>query len=177
MGRQVNFCMHPDEEETFLTFLETIPSLKILLSHTSDENLIINVRDLNQFPHSQVYIFNEAWGIEPAYVMKTEIMKYSISSKQLEYIGEHAYSVGNVFNGPMIEYNRCIINKDGKLTSGRIWAEMYRIEEDQFVDKDEDFIKLYEKITSWLKKNMRLEKDGQYYLSPKAEKWFAKRNP
>ena len=151
MGRQINFYMDYKVEKEFQEFI--LKQGLIIVSKRIDQEMIIN--DIS-YKKNKIYIMQEK-GIE-----NLKIREYDDGRK---FINENISCV--------IEYSRTIIRKDmKKIFRGRIYViAVYFNENEEIVHKDEEFLKIYEKLVRWIKKNCPMTKfvqdgyDEKEYMS------------
>lgn len=90
------------------------------------------------------------------------------------YIKEQKNYYIDLIESEVIEFSRCGLKKDGHLLEGRIYVNTsYTIQDSfgqaQWVNKSGDFIKWYEEIARWLRKNYW--KYGSIYISKRVLNW------
>jgi hypothetical protein len=165
MGRQVEFYMLPDDEREFVTYVQN-DTEALIISRLNLENTPA-VLDLlgEELPawHSQVFLWR------PGYPLFTD---YRIM-KAGPFEGRGVYFV-NRFDSPVIEFSRSLFPPGStRLSRGRIWADMYRLEGGQLVHKGEEFEKWYDTIAAWIRRRYRKIGTKPYtYMGPRAYKWY-----
>lgn len=174
MGKQLRFCIHPNDEDSFLDYLASKSTLRIIKGLSEDQNMIQDIWAVKQYSSFEyLYIMDTTLGIEPSFIELIEKKDFDISTGKYINNGQFYYRLLNVSEGPLIEYDRSFINKIGLLKDGRIWAEMKYYSCGQYVMKDEKFMNLYIDIANWLKKNLQYNPEYKIYLSAKAVDWYA----
>jgi hypothetical protein len=171
MGRQVNFYMHPAEEELFLTFVLQRPTVKLLslVSYTPDFS--VNLSDLRHSEEfRQLLLWDSQLDLDSKYISEGYSKAYDENSGYYVSTGKKLYIIHST-SAPVIEYSRSFINIDNKLTSGRIWADMYTDTEFGIRLKDERFIHWYDEIAKWLRRNLSRDNELNAYVSEKAKEW------
>jgi hypothetical protein len=96
-------------------------------------------------------------------VYSEEIMDYVDTGEQFYWIDMAA---------PLIEFTSSFIREGGILVQGRIWADMYRLEGNEFVYKGDDFKIFYETLAKWIRKNYKRVKGIDGYFGKEALAWY-----
>jgi hypothetical protein len=88
--------------------------------------------------------------------------------------GETYYRISDGDAAPLIEYIHSKIVPSGTLTRGRVWADMYGLNDDKtkLVYKGDAFEKWYEGMARWLRRNLIRVKGVQGYFGKQALEWF-----
>ncbi len=154
MGRQVNFFMHPEDENVFLDFLKTTGDVayiplpqKSMHLQTSDKITPRNHPDC----WLRVYLLLKTYS--------DDVIMEEVKSQRYWLIDEFS---------PVIQFRRCFF--DGKiLRRGRLYfVTSYYDEQGEKVSLPEPFLKWGARILSWIRKNyIKVTKDS-YYTSPSA---------
>lgn len=72
-------------------------------------------------------------------------------------------------NSPVIFFQRSVVNEDGELVAGRLWAELDITPQTGRRDAGPDrFRRLYLEIEEWVKKTFRRGDPKDFYVGPKA---------
>lgn len=138
MGRQINFYMDRKTEEEFQEFI--LGQGLIIVSEFVDNEMIVND------------IFYKKYKI---YIMRSKDID-NLNVRKLKdgrcHIDENVSCV--------IEYSNTIIEKEiKKIFCGRIYViAVYFNENEEKVYKDEEFLKIYDKLVRWIKKNCPMTK-------------------
>jgi len=177
MGKQVRFYMLPEDEAMFLDFvLESGPVeiiqvrtiqraiLKLERSYLQGHDLVEPVFWNTMFPLSETY-FEEVRPLE----FDPVLLDYVNSGKIFYYLDKNS--------APVIEFDRCkqVTEEDGDvmvLTKGRIWADMYRLENDAMVYKGEAFENWYDRVAKWIRTRFRRIRHYDGYFGPAANKYL-----
>jgi hypothetical protein len=157
MGKQVNFYMNEDDEHAFFNFLRSTGELRIF-SYTSNS---ATPNELFELP-SRETLFWACQFLQNASTSSDPIMKF---------IKTQSYYIPDVAESELIEFSRSFVD-EGRLVRGRIWAEMNRYDSSIIVRKPQNFLKWYERIASWIKRNSTRNSCGDYIL-PGAAKFAA----
>jgi hypothetical protein len=175
MGKQVRFYMLPDDERDFLDFVFQRPSVKLLLPVSETRDLFIKRADLEDAPGlPQVYLWDPAINFEINKIEKIHYKEYDENLGIYTETGKAYFTLTEFSSAPIIVYSRSYINCDAKLTEGRIWAELNRIDRDKMVPKEQEFISWYEEIAHWLRQNLKRVKELNAYVSRRALEWSNK---
>ena len=175
MGRQVRFYMLPEEECEFLDFACKEPYIKILRNVSSTKNFLIDRTELEKEKSLyQVFLWDSRSPFLPEYVNQCKSRNTIVENGVERDVFKTIYRF-NTSNPDIIELFRPWINSEGKLKQARIWADMYRVEGDHLVTKDQRFISWYEEIAGWLRKRLTNNKQLDAYLSKKAYEWWRDR--
>ena len=140
MGRQVNFFLHPDDQQEFDTFLKTFDDL-ILISyyHHSDKlNLISDtiVRDFIS-EGTRVYLARQS----------------DLSKITLNYIAPQKYWLVNS-HSPTLDFDRSIF-RENTIQSGRLYFQPKFVKDMQWVDQPADFVKWSDNIIKAARKKLK----------------------
>ncbi|MDD3303772.1 MAG: hypothetical protein PHP54_02530 [Clostridia bacterium] len=148
MGRQINFYMDSETEERFGQFVFE-NELSILYEDKKD---ILWVNDITYGERKLFFVPQN--NISKVYTRKIE----------------NDLIILNIWNSYVIEYVRThSFSKEKKIYRGRIYViPDYFDENEQRVYKDESFLKLYERLTRWIKKNCPMTKYVQDNYNEKA---------
>lgn len=174
MGRQVNFFMLPEDEINYLTFLFGDPNV-VFVNTTSDAHeprFISTIESFIDNNKTQTLIYNQQFAIRPEIIRAYFMTVYNSETGTYTETNEVRFNVDQI-NGPFIEYSRCK-QKQNILYAGRIWAEMYYLQQGKFIHKGNDFVNWYELIARWLRKNLHKIKEVAGYIGPEAMKRYLK---
>ena len=172
MGRQVRFYMLPEEEHEFLDFACKEPYVKILRDVSSTKDFIIDRTELEKERNFHlVFLWDSRSPFLPEYVHQCK-SRSTILEKGVERDIFKTIFRFDTSNPDVIELSRPCFNSKGKLIQARLWADMYRVEGDHFVPKDQRFISWYEQIAAWLRKRLTNNKQLDAYISKNAYDWW-----
>jgi hypothetical protein len=174
MGKQVRFYALPKDEMMFLEFVRSIPE---------------TYRVSSKSPNSSIVSFNLPWSTEspePVFrqyylgkgnikTLKPFIRKGSkivYSEEKMDYVetGEQFFWID--MNAPLIEFSSSFFRDDERLAQGRIWADFYRLEKNEFVHKGDTFETFYETLAIWIRKNFKRVKGIDGYFGKDALAWY-----
>ena len=143
MGRQINFYMDRKTEEKFQEFI--LKNDLLIMYKNMEKNRIIYTNNMDD-EKFQLY-----------FVPK----KYS--SKIFTKTLSNGVICLNIDSSYVIEYMKTDIRKKNKkIFIGRIYViAVYFNEKEEIVHKDEEFLKIYEKLVRWVKKNCPMTKFAQ----------------
>ena len=142
MGRQINFYMAPNDEKTFLDYVLSTGNVAII-GQPSPTNQPRILKDFNPTVRDEtlwltVYLWNQD----------------TTPQVFLRAVETQGYYVVNFFKSEVVEWGRCYLDMEKKiLRRGRIWMEAYDLEGDQFIKKSEAFIRWFERLQRWVRKN------------------------
>ncbi len=160
MGKQVNFWMLPEDEDTFLKFLRQDPN-NTLVRYYSDKAIdVISFDVVQTLNELAVFIWNTSFPSLEGFV-----------EKNTDRQGQVFFGI-DVWRAPVIEYSRSTFTTDNRLLRGRIWAEMYPLIGQEFIHKGTEFEKWYDSIARWLRRNLIRVKELYAYMGPEALQWY-----
>lgn len=175
MGRQVRFYMLPEDERMFLQFVCREPTVVLLECISSKPELQVIANPLDSLQPTtkmkKILLWNTIFPIEQNDIQILRMRKYDEEQGVYVETGEVRYSI-DVLNAHVIEYIPSFIRDDGQLVQGRIWAEMYRLENDKLVYKGTNFESWYDQVARWLRRNFKRAKDIDGYFGPQALEWY-----
>ena len=153
MGRKINFYMDSKTEKEFQEFI--LKNDLLIMHENKEKNCMIytNNMDAEKF---QLYFVPKKYS--------SKIFTKTLSSGVI-YL--------NIDSSYVIEYRKTDIRKKNKkIFRGRIYViAVYFNENEEIVHKDEEFLKIYEKLVRWIKKNCPMTKfvqdgyDEKEYMS------------
>ena len=144
MGRQIQFVMSNDDERKFVEFIFSNEGSRILAyRHPMGSVVYYGESDIKfgDLGNLQLWIWRTDLSPEPT---------YNVFSKQ-------KFRTINSIKSEVIQFTRSF-ERNGILKPGRLWADLNK------ETKGSDFIKWYEKLVRWVKKNAVLSSDGHYVL-------------
>ncbi len=167
MGKQVNFYTLEEDEQEFVEFVLSDRKTVILGAGSFQE--MPPILDRLPVEHSPLIWRNKVFFWRPDYPLFTDygVMKAGPLQGQGVYFVDGSKS-------SVIEFDRNLLFPDeNMLTRGRIWADMRRLEGNEFVYKGEEFEAWYDSIAKWLRKRYRKVEPGSYFrISPRAYAWY-----
>ena len=176
MGKQVRFYMLPQDEYCFLQFICSKPNV-VAMRPVYDEpevGILSDCYSVKSHPSERVILYwNTSFEMKPEFVKHLRRKKYSEEIADFLETGEEYYKV-DTFNAPVIEHSRSFIRSDGRLSKGRIWAEMRQIENEKFVYKGKEFEEWYDQVAYWIRRNFTSVKDLDAYVGTEALYWLNK---
>lgn len=176
MGKQVRFYMLPEDERMFLEFVCQDPNAVLLAPRMPGpelrviENAFASVEQRTQM--TLMLLWNRVFPIKEQDVRENRLKEYKKEIDAWVETGEIDYSVDKL-QAPVIEYIApFFLGSSGKLTQGRLWAEMYRLEENTLVYKGEGFESWYDRIARWLRRNFKRVQGMDGYFGPHVLEWY-----
>lgn len=171
MGKQIRFYILPEDEQHFLDFVFQKPTVRLLRISSNSPDFVIDRGFLDLLPNApQIYIWDSTFGLAEKHIRKVFRNKYD--ENQGIYIAtDEPYYVIDRFDAPIVEYSRSFFREDKKLMQGRIWAEMYRVENSKMIHKEQGFISWYEELAQWIRRNCKRDKELEAYVSKRAVEW------
>lgn len=159
VGKQVNFYMDGNDERSFIEFLRADPNTVIFRSSekTSEIEDLVDLPKPNELEWFALNLWHK-----------------HLSTPVLDYIERQGYYSPNKEVSEIIEFDRSTKDQ-GRLVRGRLWAEMqYWSKEDppQVVRKSEAFVKWYNRLANWIKKQSERDQHG-FYVMPGAAQFVA----
>lgn len=171
MGRQVRFYILPEEEDSFLNFVLQRPEIKILRYSSPLPDFVIEREEMSSSPkYYNVYLWYSSYGLDPKYINRLNRTHYDENAGIFLKTKEIFYNFDYI-NTNVIAYSRPFFDEENKLSQSRIWAEMKWKENNRLVYKDELFIKWYEEIAKWLRKNLMYDKELSTFISQNVITW------
>jgi hypothetical protein len=168
MGKQVRFYMLPEDEKNFLDFVLMRPSVKLLRPISETTDFILD--DGNFQWLSQVYIWDSIFWLDPNKI-HPKFRRYFDENLAIFIDTEEKYYKLDISDQPLIVYSRSLLRDDGKLKQGRIWVDMYRLEANQLVPEEPEFVAWYDEIANWLRRHLKRDKQLDAYVSQGAMEW------
>ena len=174
MGKQVRFYSLPLDEEKFWNFTSSIPGAIRLTDKSSMPTVSSFIVPWNKKTTEAIFstfhiTIDDIDKLNPfirqgSYkVWSEELLNYADTGKQFYWID---------IDAPLIEYSSPFIRNDGYLVQGRIWADFYMLQGDQFVYKGDEFKELYETLAAWIRKNFKKIKGVDGYFGKEALVWY-----
>jgi hypothetical protein len=168
MGRQINFFLHPDDQEEFDKILKSVAECALLpFQQYSNNPTVVQdtvIRNLD----------NEGTRI---YMVKPE----HFPDLELEYNERHNYWFINDKEAPVIHFDRSIY-KDGKIKRGRLYFQTQYLKNSEWVSKPENFVKWGDKLLRTARRKLKKYNwgEGRYqyteYLGENALQWLRDTN-
>ncbi len=156
MGRQIRFFMHGDDEIKFIELVE----------YFGDS---ISDRGGNPFDISKLNGFllhkEEITDSSKLTILFIIFPESKLVKRESGYI--------NPVEADVIEFSRCDITDNNQIWEGRLWAEFkYYDENGTLKSKDKWFEQKFNKYRNWIKKNLRISVDKDYYIGEEAYKLY-----
>jgi len=174
MGKQVGFYALPKDEMLFLEYVYSLQETYRVSLKSPDSSIISFFLPWSKrLPEP---IFRDFYigkgklnGLEP-FIRKGSKKVYSEEKMDFINTGEQFFWLD--MNAPLIEFSSSFFRDDGRLTQGRIWADLYKLEKKEFVYKGDDFKAFYETLAKWIRKNFKKLKGVDGYFGPEALTWY-----
>lgn len=158
MGKQIHFYMTNRDEINFINFIRSDRKTCILPSNLSSENL----ECLEALPKKPTLSWFKVWLWDMDHSPPPIL---SFVDKQNYYYVESLFS-------EVIEFNRSYVDKN-RLRPGRIYMQTgYWDESGAYVTKNDEFIKWFERLARWIRRNGKRHNESGFML-PGAQE-FAK---
>ena len=160
MGRQIRFYALPRDEQALLEFV-----------HRDPDVVILGVPFLEREPR----IIDTLPSIESVELGWTEVLLWNT---RFPFAGDYVQIRNtnlwqpNKSDAPVIEFSRSCIRDEERLLRGRLWAEMYRLENEKMVHKGKEFEKWYDRLARWIRRHYARLKDIDAYIGPDALEWY-----
>lgn len=177
MGKQVRFFMIENDESRFLEFLAKNSKLRFVLPKAASPNFsIFEPRDISSLDEKILYLWDSSYDLYP-YIKSSFRKFYAEEVGRFIETDQMVYSI-SASNAPIVEYIRSSVNRNGELTVGRIWAEMYALNENkEFIYKGHLFEKWYDDLAAWLRRNLKRGKEKKEYFGEGALAWYRNGKP
>ena len=167
MGRQVNFFLHPDDQQEFDDFLKTFDEIVFIpYYHRTDKLTFISDTIVNDYVKE---------GIRVYLARKSDLNKI-----RLDYIATQEYWLINS-DSPVLEFDRSIF-RENTILSGRLYFQTKFVENMVWVDQPADFVKWSDNIIKSARRNLnKFKRDfGSFsytdYLGSNALDWMKTNN-
>ncbi|HTE25080.1 hypothetical protein [Flavitalea sp.] len=164
MGRQINFFLHPGDQESFDKLLKSFGDV-VLFRDYHNSNHLTTIDD--------TLIKDIGKEKKRVYLMRPKDFK----NIQLEYVESHHYWHVNSRSLPVVHFDRSVyINKT--IERGRLYFEPRYVNDNEWVNKPDDFINWADKVLKAVRRNLKKYKYqmGNYnytdYLGASALNWL-----
>ncbi len=173
MGKQIRFYALLEDEKIFWDFVQSIPNTTRLHFRSSQPCIgsFVVPWDLEhlQLVFREYFVANCDLGVIESFVKSKRFRIYC--EETLNYVeGENYFRIDT--DGPVIEFTSSFIRDDDKLTQGRIWTDLYRLEDNLFIYKGDDFKNIYDTLVKWIRKNFKKIKGVDGYFGQEALTWY-----
>jgi hypothetical protein len=164
MGKQVNFYMLEEDEEEFVSYLLDQAGAVLIGAGSLDGKVPFLKRlpaeDAPPAWRDHLYLSRPGY---PVFMQRGIMRAGPLQGREVSFVDELDSSV--------IEFTRSGLVGD-RLTRGRIWAEMTRLEGDRLVYKGEEFEKWYDRIAAWVRRHCpALPSAAPYRIGRQAYAW------
>lgn len=174
MGRQVRFYALPKDEMQFLDFVRSIPDAYLVSGHSPTskmKNFILPWPGESPEPvFRQSYLGKGNIKALKSFLRKGSTRIYSEQKMDFVETGEKFFYFES--QAPLVEFSSSFLRDDGRLTQGRLWVDLYRLEGQEFVYKGDEFKEFYETLAGWIRKNFKKLKGVDGYFGPEALAWY-----
>jgi hypothetical protein len=176
MGKQVRFYALPDDEKIIWDFVRTIPDTFSIVTTSTDSTpksffIYLDTSQLKPIFREYFISLGNPDALIP-YIRKAMPSVYNRELMDFVKTGEIFYRIDT--DAPVIEFSSSFFQEDGKLAQGRIWADLYRLEKDQFIYKGDEFKDLYETLAKWIRNHFKKLKGVDGYFGKEALEWYQK---
>ncbi|MCZ6676644.1 MAG: hypothetical protein O7E52_05270 [Candidatus Poribacteria bacterium] len=158
MGRQINFYMAPNDEKALLDYMLSKENIAII-GQPSPTNQPRILKDFNLTVSDEtlwltVYLWN----------------RDTTQQVFMKAVKAQGYYLVDFFKSEVVQWGRCYLDMEKKiLRRGRLWLEAYHFEGDQPIKKNEAFIRWFERLQRWVRKNYtKSEEDPGCYVGREA---------
>ena len=174
MGKQVRFYSLQQDEKDFWKFVSSIPESSRLSTQSSIKQISSFIVNWDtELPNKNFRQYNIGKGnLNRLNIHLREGSYKYYSETELRYVdtGERFFWFDP--NAPFVRFDSSVLNDDEKLRQGRIWADFYMLQGDQFVYKGDEFKELYETLAAWIRKNFKKIKGVDGYFGKEALAWY-----
>jgi hypothetical protein len=172
MGKQIRFYMHTQDEEEFVKFVLQKSTVKILRVISQDQNFMVEPKSfLNTSDLHQVFFWDSSIGPFSTHISRHFRKRFDKAEGTYVETGDIFFTFDKT-NSPVIEYTRSFIRTDGKLTQGRLWADTNRLIDNELVKKDQKFIRWYDEIANWIRRNSKKNNNiNDAYILKRTWEW------
>ena len=163
MGRQINFFLHPDDQSEFDKLVKSCGDVVMIPYYHYQEKVSI--------VETSVVTDREKNG-NRIYLVRPQ----DLECLQLEYFEKFNYWLVDDTNAPVIEFDISLLI-DNYITRGRLYFKTDYLEDNQLINKPEDFIKWGDKLLRTFRRKLKrhkiVVKNGFYnaYLGENALNW------
>jgi hypothetical protein len=142
MGRQINFYMAPNDEKIFLDYILSTGEIAIIgePSPTNQPRVLTDFTPVvaDETLWLTVYLWNQQ----------------TTPQVFMEAVETQGYYLVDFFKSEAIQWSRCYLDTQKPiLRRGRLWIETYHFEDEQPIKKTEAFIRWFERLQRWVRKN------------------------
>lgn len=174
MGRQIRFYALPKDEVKILDFVRSIPDT-YLVSKNSPTSKISNFilpwpRESPEPVFRQFFIGKGRINDLRSYLRKGSTKVYNEEKMDFVETGEKFFYIES--QAPLVEFMSSHFRDDERLTQGRLWVDLYRLEGQEFVYKGDEFKEFYETLAGWIRKNFKKIKGVDGYFGKEALAWY-----
>jgi len=169
MGRQINFFLHPDDQNEFDTLLRTSGDVLFLpyYYHTNEISTLPDslIRDSKE-EGRRVYL----------------IRPIDLPEMELQYIEKFGVWIIQDINLPVLHYDRCFYESN-EIYRGRLYFQPKYVKDMQWVEKSADFVKWADNIINKARRKLRkhtiVARSGTYqeYVGKNAAVWIDTNKP
>lgn len=157
MGRQINVIMDLMTEKEFVKAVHQDGS--ILSQMTKPLSAVVDLPEPFSGPFwAKMFLYQEQFG--------------GLAVRELP---DGFLSVDSKFS-PVIDFIRTVVHhEENTVRGGRLWIEMnYWNEHGELVEKPKELLAWYNKPTSWIKKNLEIEKihGSNYYITTEMKRFI-----
>lgn len=164
MARQINFFLHPDDQEYFDNLLKSFGEVVLFRDYNYYNELTTigdtMIRDIDK-EKKRVYL----------------VRQEDFKDIHLQYVEKHHYWYVKNDSLPVVYFDRSVF-RDNIIQRGRLYFETKYLNNGEWVDKPEDFIIWADKILRTVRSRLKKYKHqmGKYnyteYLGVNALKWL-----
>ena len=164
MGRQINFFLHPDDQENFDTLLKSFGEV-VLIPYYHHDKKISTVDDTivrdEKIEGSRIYLVRQA----------------DFKDIKLEYYSNYNYWLVADNKSPVLHFDRSIF-KGNKIYRGRLYFQPQFVDNMQWIKKSDAFVNWADNIIKTVRRKLKKYKHkmGNYeyteYLSEHALTWL-----
>jgi hypothetical protein len=168
MGRQINFFLHPDDQEDFDKLLKSFGDVVLLPYYHFDNEIATTantiVRDIKK-EGSRIYL----------------VRPEDFKEIKLVHIEKFNYWLIDDNSLPVLHFDRSVYI-DNSIQEGRLYFQPQFVQNNEWVKKSDDFVNWADKIIKTVRRKLKKHKYqmGGYnynlYLGENAMEWFDKTN-
>lgn len=173
MGKQIRFYMLPKDRDEFLRFLERDLDTKPIQA-TSSLSQLDSFRDVaaqNYYGFRIVLLENQRFLVRENDIKQVDIKEYDENERAYVTTGRIEYYI-DASSSNVVEFKQSFFREGEVLAKGRIWAEMYRLENGELVYKGDEFNAWYNKMAQWIRSKFKESGGIDGYFGPAAYKWY-----
>jgi hypothetical protein len=167
VSKQLTYYMLKSDEREFEDFILSRLDVVLLgFANLTEEPTVLHrfpTEDTPTVRYLTLFLWKKGF---PLFLRHVEMATGALAGKSLHYVDAIQSSVIEVSRSMMLD-------RGNTLSRGRFWAEMRRLEGDQFIDKGTEFHEWYDLFANWIRKRFRRTGGHPvFYAGDHAYEWY-----